>query len=142
MCTRTQEKGAVTPQETDPDLPGSVQESPEEAWVACCRVGDTECGSVCTGPFEGGRHYLHELHHSWASDQTTGREHSPAHQQKIGLKMSMAPPIRTRPSFPLTQSLPSGSFHKPLILSIRGQIEWNPQSQKTNQTDHMDHSLV
>ena len=28
----------------------------------------------------------------------------------------MAPPIRARPSFPLSQSLPSGSFHKPLIL--------------------------
>ena len=33
MCTRTQEKGAVTQQETEPDLPVSVQESPEEAWV-------------------------------------------------------------------------------------------------------------
>ena len=31
--TWTQEKGAVTPQETDPDLPGSAQESPGEAWV-------------------------------------------------------------------------------------------------------------
>ena len=31
--TRTQEKGAVTPQETDPDLPVSVQESLAEAWV-------------------------------------------------------------------------------------------------------------
>ena len=30
--------------------------------------------------------------------------------------LSMAPPIRTRPSFPLSQSFPSGSFHKPLIL--------------------------
>ena len=30
--------------------------------------------------------------------------------------LSMAPPIRTRPSFLLRQSLPSGSFHKPLIL--------------------------
>ena len=28
-----QEKGAVTPQETDPDLPVSVQESPVEVWV-------------------------------------------------------------------------------------------------------------
>ena len=27
------EKGAVTPQETEPDLPVSVQESPTEAWV-------------------------------------------------------------------------------------------------------------
>ena len=29
----SQEKGAVAPQETDPDLPVSVQESPAEAWV-------------------------------------------------------------------------------------------------------------
>ena len=28
----------------------------------------------------------------------------------------MAPPIRTRPSFPLSQSFSSASFHKPLIL--------------------------
>ena len=34
VCTRTQEKGAVTPQETDPDFPGSVQESKAEAWVS------------------------------------------------------------------------------------------------------------
>ena len=27
-CTRTQEKGAVTPQETEPDLPASVGGSP------------------------------------------------------------------------------------------------------------------
>ena len=30
--------------------------------------------------------------------------------------LSMAPHIRTRPSFPLSHSLPSGSFNKPLIL--------------------------
>ena len=30
--------------------------------------------------------------------------------------LSMALLIRTKPSFPLSQSLPSGSFHKPLIL--------------------------
>ena len=30
--------------------------------------------------------------------------------------LSMAPPIRTRLKTPLSQSLPSGSFHKPLIL--------------------------
>ena len=33
MCTRTQEKGEVIPQETDPDLPVSVQESLVEACV-------------------------------------------------------------------------------------------------------------
>ena len=34
VCTRSQEKAAVIPQETDPDLPMSVQESPVEAWVS------------------------------------------------------------------------------------------------------------
>ena len=28
-----------------------------------------------------------------------------------------------------------------LSFSIRGQTDWKPQSQKPNQTDHMDHSL-
>ena len=48
LRTRTQEKGAVTPQKTDPDLPKSVQESPAKAWVsvACCRTGGTECSSA------------------------------------------------------------------------------------------------
>ena len=36
VCTRTQEKGAVTPQETEPDLPVTVQASLMEA---CRRVG-------------------------------------------------------------------------------------------------------
>ena len=40
MCTRTQEKGAVTPQEADPDLPMSVQESLAEAWVSCGLLQD------------------------------------------------------------------------------------------------------
>ena len=35
--------------------------------VACCRVGGTECSSTCMGCFEGGRHYLHYLHHSLTS---------------------------------------------------------------------------
>ena len=33
VCTPIQEKVAGIPQETDPDLPVSVQESPAEAWV-------------------------------------------------------------------------------------------------------------
>ena len=84
--TRTQEKGAVTLQKTDQDLAMSLW------WryglvVACCGIGGSKCSSACMGPFEGGHHYLHYLHHSLASGQTTGREHSPAHQQKIGLKI-------------------------------------------------------
>ena len=49
MCTRTQKKGAVTPQETDPDLPVSVQESLVEVWVGSGLLlgSHTEC-RVCT----------------------------------------------------------------------------------------------
>ena len=45
--TRTQEKGAVTPQETDSALPVSVQESLAEAWVSmtCFRVRGAESWS-------------------------------------------------------------------------------------------------
>ena len=71
------------------------------------------------GPFEGDCHHPHYLHHSLVSSKKTGREHSPTHQQKIELikdLLSMALPIRTRPSFPHSQSLASGSFHRPLIL--------------------------
>ena len=34
VCTRIQKKGAVTSQETEPDLPVSVQEPLAEAWVS------------------------------------------------------------------------------------------------------------
>ena len=56
--------------------------------------------------------------------------------------LSLALPIRTRPSVPsvsLSHQAPSISL---LSFSIRGQTDWHPQSQKTNQSDHMDHSLV
>ena len=76
----------MTLQETDPDLPVSVQESPAEAWVhsGLLQGQGTECGSACMGSFERGPHYLHYLNHSLPSGETTGREHSP--QQTIGLK--------------------------------------------------------
>ena len=106
LFTRTQEKGTVTPQETDPDLPGSVQESPTEAWVSGGLLqGQGHLGQQC--------HDLHCLHHSLASGQT---QPHPSTDNWIKDFLSMAPPIRTRLSFPLSQSPPSGSFHKPLIL--------------------------
>jgi len=55
--------------------------------VNCYRVGGTECSSACLGPLEGGGHYLHYLHLSLGSGQTTGREDSPTYQQKIGLSI-------------------------------------------------------
>ena len=46
----------------------------------------------------------------------------------------MALPIRTRPSFPLSQSLPSGSFHKPLFLIGVDRMK-TTITKKTNQTN-------
>ena len=79
----------MTPQKTAPDFPVSVRESLAEVWVGSglFRVGGTECSSVWVGPFEGGHHYLYYLHHILASGQIIGREHNPALQQKIGLKI-------------------------------------------------------
>ena len=54
--------------------------------------------------------------------------------------LSMALPTTARPSFIHSQSLPPGSFHK--LLSFKRHTKWKPHSQKTNQSDHMDHSLV
>ena len=88
VYSRTQEKGAVTPQETDPDLPVCPGVSGEAQVGRSLLQGWGHCVHQCImGPCEGGHHHLHYLHHSLASGQRTGREHSPAHQQKIGLKV-------------------------------------------------------
>ena len=102
--------------ETEPDLPVSVQESPMEAWVEIL-----------------------------ASGQTTRKEHSPAHPQKIGLKfywtrlyLSELDPVKT------THQEASLNL---LSLFIRGQTEWKPQSQKTKKklitwTTAMSNSVI
>ena len=79
----------MTPQETDPDLPMSIEESLAEVRIGSGPLqGWGHYVQQCImGPFEGGHHYLHYLHHSLVSGQTTGREHSPTQQQKIGLKI-------------------------------------------------------
>ena len=72
---RTQEKGAVTQQETDLWVSVSAQESPVEAWVCGGLLqgqGHWVQQCVCVGLFEGGCHYLHYLHHSLISGQATG----------------------------------------------------------------------
>ena len=63
--------------------------------------------------------YLYYLQHSLASDQTTGREHRPTHQQKIGLKLYWAwtRPSEQDPGSPQSVSpirkLPQASYPSP-----------------------------
>ena len=74
----------MTPQETDPDLAVSVQESPAETWlgVACCRVGALSTAVLALDLWK----EAHDLHHLWSQVQQQGGN-SPAHQQKIELKI-------------------------------------------------------
>ena len=50
----TQDKEAVTTQESDSDFPVSVQESLVEAWVdsGCCGIRGTDYNSSGINPFE------------------------------------------------------------------------------------------
>ena len=92
--------------------------------VACYRVEGTGCSSMCMGPLQGGRHYLHYLHHSLAQlGKREGTQPHPLTENWIKDLLSMALPISTRPSLPFSQSLPSGSFLNSLSFSIRGQTD-------------------
>ena len=57
----------MTPEETDSDLPVSVQEAPVQAWVSggLLQGWGTECSSAYMGSFEGGCHYLPYLNIVW-----------------------------------------------------------------------------
>ena len=142
LCTRTQKKGTVTPQETCLWWSGSLWQRRGLAG-ACCRVGGRNCSSTCMGSFAGGHHYLHYLHLVWS--QVKSREGTQLHQSTeswIKDLGSMALPIRTKPSIPISHPIPSGSLHKRLILLHQRADRLKITPQKTNQFDHMDHSLV
>ena len=56
--------------------------------------------------------------------------------------LSMAHPSEQDSVFPKASTSHKEASVSLLSLHIRGQKERKPQSQKTNQTDHVDHSLV
>ena len=66
----------MSPQETEPDLPVSVQESLVEAWVdsGLLQYLGTEYNNAYMSPFEGGHHYLHYAYHSLDSGQRKGTQ--------------------------------------------------------------------
>ena len=111
--------------------------------VACCRVRGTDCSSACMGPVEGGAIiFITSTMFGLRSNNKEGTQPHPS--KKIGWKIYWAWP---RPSEQDPVSPSVSLFHQEvsislLSFSIRGQTNWKPQSQKTNQTDHMDHSPV
>ena len=70
-----------------------------------------------------------------------GTQLHPSTENWIKYLLSVAPPIRRRPSYPFSQSIPSGSFHKPLIL-LHQSADRLKTTVTESQPDPMDHSLV
>ena len=118
--------------------------------VACCEVSGTEYNSpgslgACWHKSFWRRTAIAAITPTIVWPQAKlqgGEEFYPSTENWIKDLLSMAPPIRARPDSPTVSPSHQEASTSLLSLSIRGQTEWKPQSQKTNQTDHMDHSLV
>ena len=132
MCTRTQEKGTVTPKETESYLPVSVQESPMEAWV---NIGlsrgqghwlqqSWEAQHANLKSFEGDHH--------WSQAKLQGGNRALPISQKIGLKIYWVwpRPSEQDPVFPTASPSHQEASTNLLSSFIRGQTERKPQSQK------------
>ena len=86
--------------------------------VACLRVRHTDCsilGGVACWPKSLGV-VCHYPQFSLRPNYREGTHPHPSAENFIKDLLRMALPTGARPSFPHIQSLPSGSFHKPLIL--------------------------
>ena len=108
----------MTPQETEPDLPMSVQESPAQAWVSGGLLQDALSVGVPAWDLwkEVTIIFITSIK-AWPQlNSREGTQVHPSVENWIKDLLSMASPINTRPSFSLSQPLPSGSFHKPPIL--------------------------
>ena len=108
--------------------------------VGCCRAGGTECSSACMGPFEWGQHYLQTSTIVWP--QVNNREGTHLHPStKIGLKIYWSWPC---PSEKDPDSPSVSLCHQEASINLLHQRadRLKTASQKTNQSDHMDDSLV
>ena len=113
-------------------MPVSVQESLAEVWVSKWPVAGSEVLSASVHAWE----LLKEVMNStivWLQvKQQGGTQPHLSKENWIKDLLSMDPLIRMRPSFPLSQSLPSGSFHKLLNLI----------HQRANRMNHSHRKLI
>ena len=89
VCTRTREKGAGTPQGTDPGLPAGVQESLAEAWVDSVLLARSGALSAVVPSWDLWKEEaIIFITSTLVWSQSNNREgNSPVHQQKIGLNI-------------------------------------------------------
>ena len=78
------------------------------------------------------------------SGETAGREHSPTHKQKMGLRIAWEwlHPSEQDPDAPTAIPSHQEASKSFLSLSIRGHTEWEPQLQKINQSDHWSQTAL
>ena len=137
------EEEAGTPQEPGPDLPVSVQESPEEAWLgsALLRGWGHRVEHCLLGTFSR-RSSLSSSPPPQFGLRSNNREGAqPCHSTENWFKCLLA-----RPAPPEQDRFPHLSHQEASIsllsFSIRGQTERKPQSQKTNRSDFMDNNFA
>ena len=122
------------PKETDSDLPVNVQESSKEVWVSdgLLQGQSIECGSACTGPLEGGHHYLHSVQFSHSLVSNTLEPHRLQHDRSPCLSptprvySNSCPFILCRPLLLLPSIFPSiRVFSNESFLRIRRPKYWS-----------------
>ena len=115
----------MTPQETEPDLAVSIQESPAEAWVGggLCRAGGTECSSACMALLEEVAIIFMTSIIVWPQvNNREGMQLYPSIENWIKVLLNMARPI-TRPISPSVSLSHQQNSISLLSFSIRGQAD-------------------
>ena len=144
VCTRTQEKGAVSSQETDPDMPMSVQDFLVEEWVSgglLQGLGALTAAVRAWDLLKEGAIIFITSTMVWSQVKQQGGNTALPINRKLDYRAWPHPSEQdlVSPSVSLSHEEASISLFS---LSLRGQTEWKPQSQKTSQTYRMDHSLA
>ena len=119
-CTKTQRKGAVIPQETEPKLPAHAEGSPVEAWVG--RTSPQGHWQEQARKVPLGINSLAPRAGSPQAKQLSGRECNPTHQQIIWLKLYWARscPPEQDPVFPTISPSHQKAYISLLASSTRG----------------------
>ena len=119
MCTRTKEKGAVTPQETDSDSPecSGVSDRGVGHWWPAAGLGVLSARVCAWNLLKQVAMIFITSTIVWLLVKQQGGNTAPPINRKLDSRFTKyGPAHQKKTQFPLSQSLPSGSFKKPLIL--------------------------
>ena len=133
VCTRTQKKGAMTPQETETDLSVHVRKSLEEAWVdSSLPWGQIHWLQQSWDAQPADISPLEEVAITptivWPQAKLQGGNTVPSISIKLDSRFTKHGPWEQDPVFPTASPSHQEGFTSFLSPSTRGQREWKPQS--------------